>query len=97
MDEEGLPLGAQQTRDDELNDDKGEAEHFQQVCRSYQQYATFHQTRRQGVNHRIDKMIKEDAGGQVQGPTLHSILPPHFSTTKQLDECYPDEGKHHAF
>lgn len=78
MDEEGLPLGAQQTRDNELNDDKREAEHFQQVCRSYQQYATFHQTRRQGVNHRIDKMIKEDAGGQVQGPTLHSILPPHL-------------------
>ena len=66
--EECLPLGAQhqhQHHHDQNNaapqQDPEEEEHFHQVCQSYQQYATFHQTRRQGVNHRMMQMLAKDS------------------------------------
>ena len=58
MDEEdvgggSLPLGAQQ----QTSNDTEEEEHFQQVCKAYQQYATFHQTKQQGITRRICQLI----------------------------------------
>jgi len=48
-----LPLGAQQ----QTSNDTEEEEHFHQVCKAYQQYATFHQTKQQGVTRRICQLI----------------------------------------
>mmetsp|Transcript_13793 Transcript_13793/g.29049 ORF Transcript_13793/g.29049 Transcript_13793/m.29049 type:complete len:517 (-) Transcript_13793:91-1641(-) len=57
-----------------------EQEHFQQVCRSYQQYATFHQTKEQGIQHRTYQLLLKspygDVSRNVNTPTIRSILPP---------------------
>lgn len=79
MDEDCLPLGAQHN-----NNDKEEDDHFQQVVASYQQYATFHQTRQQGVNRRMHQLLlphssppdKASASEAGHRPTIESILPP---------------------
>ena len=92
MDEEdvgggSLPLGAQQ----QTSNDTEEEEHFQQVCKAYQQYATFHQTKQQGITRRICQLINTSRQEQEisnsnispsnsedtqQHPTIESILPP---------------------
>ena len=48
-----LSLGAQQ----QTSNDTEEEEHFHQVCKAYQQYATFHQTKQQGITRRICQLI----------------------------------------
>jgi hypothetical protein len=83
MEEANLPLAAQknQAHHDDNNDDE-EEEHFRQVCRSYQQYATFHQTIQQGVNQRVQQLLAKEQlqeGGRISGPTILSILPPSMT------------------
>jgi hypothetical protein len=78
MEETHLPLAAQKI---ESNDDPEEEAHFHQVCRSYQQYATFHQTIQQGVNYRMQRLLNNSlssisgSDGGESGPTVASILP----------------------
>ncbi len=57
------------------NEDE-ERRHFQQVCNSYQQYATFHQAIEQGVNHRRERLLSSMNENAVQKsePTVESIL-----------------------
>ncbi|KAL7536729.1 hypothetical protein ACHAXR_007364 [Thalassiosira sp. AJA248-18] len=80
MDEDCLPLGAQHQHQHQCNGDQDteEEEHFQQVCNSYRQYATFHQTRQQGVHHRMHQMLNSSRHivEEEGGPTIESILPP---------------------
>eukprot|EP00578_Thalassiosira_sp_NH16_P012545 CAMPEP_0181125182 /NCGR_PEP_ID=MMETSP1071-20121207/26897_1 /TAXON_ID=35127 /ORGANISM="Thalassiosira sp., Strain NH16" /LENGTH=513 /DNA_ID=CAMNT_0023210575 /DNA_START=9 /DNA_END=1550 /DNA_ORIENTATION=+ len=93
QDNPGLPLGAQhqQTNCQGCDDDDAEEkEHFQQVVSSYQQYATFHQTRQQGVNRRMQHLLRAsrrddaspdgvseaDGGVDAEMPTIESIMPP---------------------
>ena len=52
-----LPLGAQHQQHNNEEQEDEEKHHFQQVCQSYQQYATFHQTRLQGIIHRVHKLL----------------------------------------
>ena len=83
MEEVHLPLAAQknQAHHDDNNDDE-EEEHFRQVCRSYQQYATFHQTIQQGVNQRVQQLLAKaqlQESGRNSGPTISSILPPSMT------------------
>lgn len=88
MEESHLPLAAQQKKaNDDDDDDDEEKAHFQQVCRSYQQYATFHQTIWQGVNHRVQRLLTTSRCGENEvsssdtnddistPPTVESILP----------------------
>ena len=50
------PLGAQHSQ---MDDDGGEEQqHFQHVIQSYQQYASFHQTRQRGVNRRLENLLR---------------------------------------
>ena len=85
MEETHLPLAAQQRKAD---DDDEEEAHFRQVCRSYQQYATFHQTIWQGVNQRVQRLLTTSRCGENEAsasddtnddrlapPTVASILP----------------------
>ena len=89
--QDGLPLGAQHNQSSSSNVPE-EDEHFHQVCKSYQQYATFHQTKQQGVNRRMCQMLnsaRNDNGASSviipcdSHPTIESILPPslHPQTT----------------
>ncbi len=57
MDDGGLPLGAQS----QVNNDDDEHQHFQQVIQSYQQYATFHQTRQRGINRRLHNLLRSES------------------------------------
>ena len=63
------------------NEDDKERRHFQQVCNSYQQYATFHQVVEQGVNHRRERLLssKNENAVQESEPTVESILQKSFS------------------
>lgn len=68
-------LGAQH---ESYGEEDEERRYFTQVCNSYQQYATFHQVREQGVNHRKEQFLAS-AGQQcnveeTEGPTVESIL-----------------------
>lgn len=82
MEEAYLPLAAQnnEANHDDNDDDEEEEEHFRQVCRSYQQYATFHQTIQQGVNQRVQQLLAkaqlQEGGRKSSGPTIASIMPP---------------------
>ena len=88
-----LPLGAQHNQSSSSNNrnDPQEDEHFHQVCKSYQQYATFHQTKQQGVNRRMCQMLNSSRNNDGTSstipcdshPTIDSILPPslHPQTT----------------
>ncbi|KAL7435934.1 hypothetical protein ACHAXH_005014 [Discostella pseudostelligera] len=62
-----LPLGAQQSQSN--SNDVEEAQHFQQVIQSYQQYATFHQTRQRGVNRRLINLLLCDEPANVNTNT----------------------------
>jgi hypothetical protein len=87
--EKHLPLAAQKASDNDEDDE--EQAHFRQVCGSYQQYATFHQTVWQGVSHRLHRLhsgslLVEDGdthhngtSGQA-GPTVSSILPAQLTS-----------------
>ena len=97
--EEHQPLAAQKAIQ---NDDAEEEAHFHQVCRSYQQYATFHQTIWQGVGHRVQRMLNTSslavdasgrsayslngANGNVIGPTIASILPDQLTATTEENQ-----------
>jgi len=94
MDETHLPLAAQNKQ---THKDEKEEAHFHQVCRSYQQYATYHQTIQQGVCHRIHSLVSKSLseGDGVENdckhPTVASILPPelmpgHIESQKQNKE-----------
>ena len=75
MDNDGLPLGAQQQRPS--GDDDGEREHFERVCQSYQHYATFHETRQRGVERRIQQLLAPPPPTSPSGgPKILSMLPP---------------------
>ncbi|KAL7520729.1 hypothetical protein ACHAWX_005438 [Stephanocyclus meneghinianus] len=81
MEEAHLPLAAQNNEaNHDDNDNEEEEEHFRQVCRSYQQYATFHQTIQQGVNQRVRQLLAkaqlQEGGRKSSGPTMASIMPP---------------------
>ena len=101
-----LPLGAQcrnhEHHDNQQDDlhggnhsgDHEEQDHFQQVCRSYQQYATFHQTKQQGRELRMHRLLiqsqppnEHDDGAETAPgmPTIESILPPSYS--RQSSGC----------
>jgi len=103
MEEDGsggsLPLGAQQ----QTSNDTEEEEHFHQVCKAYQQYATFHQTKQQGITRRICQLINESRQEQEeisnntsptnnediqQQPTIESILPPTLHPQSSTNAQY---------
>ncbi|KAL3802663.1 hypothetical protein HJC23_011987 [Cyclotella cryptica] len=99
MDEIHLPLAAQKMEahrhHNDDNDDDEEEEHFHQVCRSYQQYATFHQTIQQGVNQRVERLLAKSQGqedGGKPGPTISSILPlsmmPHHVESHRQNKAF---------
>lgn len=79
MEEAHLPLAAQNNEANH-DDNEEEEEHFRQVCRSYQQYATFHQTIQQGVNQRVRQLLAkaqlQEGDRKSSGPTISSIMPP---------------------
>jgi hypothetical protein len=82
-----------------MHHDKQEEAHFQQVCESYQQYATFHQTVQQGVNARLRLMessrsIAYGNGESVtaNAPTVASILPPSL-----LSGCIENQMQNEEF
>ena len=90
--EEGLPLGAQQPNAKEGGSfDDDEARHFQDVCRSYQQYATFHHAKQRGVDGRLHRLLLVSGAASSAGdggntfeagtiePTVESILPPSMN------------------
>lgn len=93
-----LPLGAQHQNQGKDTADTEEEEHFQQVCQSYQQYATFQQTRQQGVNHRMHQLLKKSsernnessatATADDEGPTIESILPPSLLPQTSENQQY---------
>ncbi|KAL7431352.1 hypothetical protein ACHAXM_002648 [Skeletonema potamos] len=62
-------------------DEEEEQRHFQQVCDSYQQYATFHQVREQGRNRRKERSLSSMCA--AEGPTTESILQQIFSEEQQ--------------
>lgn len=86
--EESLPLGAQQPKEGGGNGDEDEAKHFRDVCRSYQQYATFHDAKQRGVDGRLRRLLlasgaasfsgdgSDASEGEIIDPTVESILPP---------------------
>jgi len=82
MDEEGgggsLPLGAQQ----QTSNDTEEEEHFQQVCKAYQQYATFHQTKQQGITRRICQLINKSRQ-QQEDISNNTTSPPNNEDIQQ--------------
>ncbi len=59
------PLGSQQSQ---LNDGE-EQQHFQHVIQSYQQYATFHQTRQRGVNSRLENLLRGEKSSSRTVPS----------------------------
>ncbi|KAL7491751.1 hypothetical protein ACHAWT_001034 [Skeletonema menzelii] len=62
------------------NNDKQEEElHFQQVCASYQQYATYHQVTEQGVTHRRERLLSSMNTVEDGEPSVASILQQTFS------------------
>ncbi|KAL9188897.1 hypothetical protein ACHAXT_011387 [Thalassiosira profunda] len=79
-----LPLGVQHNE----TQDTEEEEHFRDVCRSYQQYATFQQARQQGTNRRLHQLLessnvannKDTTKGALDGasPSVESIVPSHL-------------------
>ena len=77
MREDSLPLGAQRPNAGDGNEGEDEAKHFQDVCRSYQQYATFHHAKQRGVGGRLRRLLLASGaeGGAIE-PTVESILPP---------------------
>lgn len=96
-----LPLGAQQSQSN--NNDDEEAQHFEQVIQSYQQYATFHQTRQRGVNRRLINLLlcDEPANTNTKAasttstsvhhhPTLQSILPPSLQPAGNNNSTAPE-------
>jgi carnosine N-methyltransferase len=64
------------------DDDDEERRHFQQVCNSYQQYATFHQVREQGRNHRRERLLSSMCAVE-EGPTTESLLQKLLSQQQQ--------------
>ena len=88
-------LGA---KHDSYGEEDEEQRHFKQVCNSYQQYATFHQVREQGINHRKEQLLSSAASSrvvstaagqqccnveEVEGPTVESILKKTTSPQQQ--------------
>ena len=61
------------------NDKKEEELHFQQVCASYQQYATYHQVTEQGVTHRRERLLSSMNTVEDGEPSVASILQQTFS------------------
>mmetsp|Transcript_15439 Transcript_15439/g.25304 ORF Transcript_15439/g.25304 Transcript_15439/m.25304 type:complete len:437 (-) Transcript_15439:2766-4076(-) len=61
------------------NDKKEEELHFQQVCASYQQYATYHQVTEQGVTHRRERLLSYMNTVEDGEPSVASILQQTFS------------------
>ena len=59
-----------------------ERRHRQQVHNAYQQYATFHQVREQGVNHRRERLISSMRAVE-EGPSIKTILQKSFSQQQQ--------------
>lgn len=107
---ESSPLGAQcRSTHDEPSQGRGhghshsqiseteEQEHFQQVCRSYQQYATFHQTKEQGIQHRIYQLLlkssRSDVSRNANAPTIRSILPPALQPQSSGNTQYEKQQK----
>ncbi|KAL7468414.1 hypothetical protein ACHAXS_008639 [Conticribra weissflogii] len=74
-----------------------EQEHFLQVCRSYQQYATFHQTKEQGIQYRIYQLLLRSSSGNssvnVNTPTIQSILPPALQPQSSENAQYTKQQK----
>ena len=54
--------------------------HFNEVCKSYQQYATFHQVKEQGMNRRRERLLSSSkVAAQSNGqPSVESIMQKSF-------------------